>query len=45
MKKDMYFPRTFEEVASVVSPDVAARLDREKPYGLWWAGRHDWKVI
>src|SRR3712207_3360892 len=33
---DVYQPHTFEEVAAVVSPEVAARLDPERLYGLWW---------
>jgi site-specific DNA recombinase len=36
---DVYRPHSFEEVAAVVSPEVAARLDPEKLYGLWWFNR------
>jgi len=36
---DIYRPHSFEEVAAVVSPDVAARLDPSKSYGLWWFNR------
>jgi site-specific DNA recombinase len=36
---DVYRPHTIEEVAAVVSPEVAARLDPEKRYGLWWFNR------
>jgi hypothetical protein len=36
---DIYRPHSFEEVAAVVSPDVAARLDPELGYGLWWFNR------
>jgi hypothetical protein len=43
--KDVYFPHRYEEVAALVSPQVAARLDKEKSYGVWWASRHDWKVV
>src|SRR5215204_3836783 len=32
---ELYAPHTHEEVATVVEPDVAARLDREALYGLW----------
>jgi site-specific DNA recombinase len=32
---ELYAPHTHEEVAAVVEPDVAARLDREALYGLW----------
>ena len=45
MTKDVYFPHTYEEVAALVSPQVAARLDKGKSYGVWWASRHDWKVV
>jgi hypothetical protein len=43
--KDVYFPHTYEEIAALVSPQVVARLDKEKSYGVWWASRHDWKVV
>jgi hypothetical protein len=33
---DAYKPHTFEEVAELVSPDVASRLDSGKSYGVWW---------
>jgi site-specific DNA recombinase len=36
---DVYRPHTFEEVKEIVSPDVAARLDREQLYGVWWYNR------
>ena len=32
---DVYRPHCFEEVEALVSPEVAARLDPEKSYGLW----------
>jgi len=32
---ELYAPHTHEEVASVVEPDVAARLDQEALHGLW----------
>jgi site-specific DNA recombinase len=32
---ELYAPHIHEEVAAVVEPDVAARLDREVLYGLW----------
>jgi site-specific DNA recombinase len=38
---DVYKPHTFEEVAALVSPQVAARLDPERPYGIWWYNRRD----
>jgi hypothetical protein len=36
---DIYRPHSFEEVASVVSPEVAARLNPEGLYGLWLFNR------
>jgi site-specific DNA recombinase len=33
---DVYKPHTFEEVRELVSPEVAASLDPEKLYGIWW---------
>jgi site-specific DNA recombinase len=36
---DVYRSHSFEEVAAVVSPQVAACLDPSKRYGLWWFNR------
>jgi hypothetical protein len=36
---DLFRSHTFEEVVAVVSPEVAARLDKSKHYGLWWFDR------
>jgi site-specific DNA recombinase len=36
---DVYRPHTYEEVEELVSPDVAARLEREQLYGIWWYNR------
>ncbi len=36
---DVYRPHSFEEVAAVVSPEVAGRLDPAVKYGLWWFNR------
>jgi site-specific DNA recombinase len=36
---DLYKPHTFEEIRRIVSPEVAARLDAEKRYGVWWFGK------
>jgi site-specific DNA recombinase len=36
---DVYRSHTYEEVEELVSPDVAARLDREQLYGVWWYNR------
>jgi site-specific DNA recombinase len=36
---DVYKPHTYEEVEKLVSPEVAARLEREQFYGIWWYNR------
>jgi site-specific DNA recombinase len=36
---DAYKPHTYEEVAELVRPEVAARLDPELSYGIWWFNR------
>jgi site-specific DNA recombinase len=36
---DVYRPHTFEEVAALVAPEVAARLDPDGLYGVWWFNR------
>ena len=36
---DAYRPHSFEEVESLVASEVAASLDPEKNYGIWWWGR------
>src|SRR5215217_797160 len=36
---DLYKPHTLEEIRQIVSPDVAAQLDPNKTYGVWWSGR------
>src|SRR5919112_6795565 len=36
---DVYRPHTYEEIEELVSPDVAARLDRGQLYGVWWYNR------
>ncbi len=39
IKDDVYRSHTYEEVAALVSPDVAARLDPNKRYGVWYFNR------
>jgi Recombinase len=39
IRDDVYRSHTFEEVAALVSPDVAARLDPKKRYGIWYFNR------
>jgi site-specific DNA recombinase len=36
---DVCRPHTFEEVKELVTPEVAARLDPGKRYGVWWFNR------
>jgi len=36
---DLYKPHSFEEVKELVSPEVAAKLDPEKCYGVWYYNR------
>src|SRR5215217_1793230 len=36
---DVYLPHTLEEIANLVSPDVASRLDTGALYGVWWYGK------
>jgi DNA invertase Pin-like site-specific DNA recombinase len=40
--EDVYKPHTYEEIDSLVSPEVAARLDPARSYGIWWYGQHRW---
>jgi site-specific DNA recombinase len=36
---DLYKPHIFEEVRELISPEVAATLDPQGCYGIWWWGR------
>jgi site-specific DNA recombinase len=36
---DLYRPHTIEEVRMMVTPEVAAKLDAGKHYGIWWFNR------
>jgi hypothetical protein len=36
---DVYRSHAYEEVAALVSPEVAARLDPGRYYGIWWFNR------
>jgi hypothetical protein len=40
IKDDVYRPHTFDEVSGLVSPAVAARLNPDTLYGIWWFNRH-----
>jgi site-specific DNA recombinase len=39
IQDDVYRPHIFEEVETLVTPEVAARLDPDKSYGIWWFNR------
>ncbi len=36
---DVYRPHTYEEIEALVTPQVAASLDPDKRYGVWWFNR------
>jgi len=36
---DVYKPHTYKEVAELAAPEVLARLDPERCYGVWWFNR------
>jgi site-specific DNA recombinase len=44
IRDDVYRPHSLEEVRAVVAPEVAARLDPDRRYGLWWFNRLGHKV-
>jgi site-specific DNA recombinase len=37
--EDAYKPHTFEEISELVTPEVAARLNKSRCYGIWWYNR------
>ena len=37
---DIYRPHTFAEIATLVAPEVAARLDPNKEYGIRWHNKY-----
>ena len=39
---DVYRPHTLEEIAGLVAPEVAGRLDPSACYGVWWFNRERW---
>jgi site-specific DNA recombinase len=39
---DVYRPHAFEEIAALVTPEVAAGLDPKRRYGVWWFNRERW---
>jgi hypothetical protein len=36
---DVYKPHSIEKTAAMKSPEVAASLDPERRYGIWWFNR------
>ena len=44
LENDVYLSRPAEEVAALVEPEVAARLDSEKHYGIFWFGKSRQKM-
>jgi site-specific DNA recombinase len=36
---DAYWAHTYDEVIELVSPEVAAKLESDKCYGIWWYNR------
>ncbi|MBD0354010.1 MAG: recombinase family protein, partial [Rubrobacteraceae bacterium] len=41
---DVYRPHTFGEIVRLVTPEVAAELDRDRRYGVWWFNRERWTI-
>jgi site-specific DNA recombinase len=39
IRDDAYKAHTFKEIAALVAPEVAAKLDPEKRHGIWWFNR------
>jgi site-specific DNA recombinase len=39
---DLYKPHSFREIEALVSREVAAGLDRDRRYGIWWFNRERW---
>jgi site-specific DNA recombinase len=37
--EDVYRPHPFAEIAGLVAPEVAAKLDASKSYGIFWSNR------
>lgn len=40
---DVYKPHSYDEVKALVSPEVATRLDPDRPYGILWFNRYQRK--
>lgn len=44
IEADVYRPHSYDEIAAFVTPEVAARLDRNRFHGIWWFGRRNTTV-
>src|SRR5215204_4444598 len=40
IRDDVYMPHSYEEIAKLVSAEVAARLEPDETYGVWWYNRN-----
>jgi site-specific DNA recombinase len=40
VSSDIYKPHTYAEIAELVAPEVARRLDQDKEYGIRWHNRY-----
>ena len=40
IRDDVYMPHSYEDIAKLVSTEVAARLEPDETYGVWWYNRH-----
>jgi hypothetical protein len=38
---DLYKPHTYDEIAPLLSPEVAAKLEPNRSYGIWWYNRRN----
>src|SRR5215204_2244707 len=38
---DLYKPHTYDEIAPLLSPEVASGLDPNESYGIWWYNRRN----
>jgi site-specific DNA recombinase len=39
IKDDVYRPHSLEEIKALVTPEVAAQLEPDRNYGIWWFNR------
>jgi hypothetical protein len=41
---DVYRPHPFKEIEALVPGEVAAGLDPDRRYGIWWFNRERWRT-